>query len=146
MHTRVYSNTKFELVMRSMSYFERSNGIEQRYGHPCNLTTVLCPITYRQSWHHHIGIANRLHLNLHIICHSEDITFVAVIINNILCCKCNKNKSGITSYRHIQTGAKIRPLDITSQKSVKNFTTGESCIIVRWSLICNWIMLTLCKK
>jgi len=60
--TGVNSNTKFELVVRPVSYFERPNGVEQRYSHSRNLTGVLCPVTHWQARYHHVRITNCLHL------------------------------------------------------------------------------------
>ena len=58
----MYADTQFELLVRSMSYLEVLDGVQQGERHACDLPTVQLPVPHRQTRHHHVGVADCLHL------------------------------------------------------------------------------------
>lgn len=56
------TDSKLELIVWSMPYLERLDGIQQRDGHSCDFTSVQDTVASRKTGHNHVGVADRLHL------------------------------------------------------------------------------------
>lgn len=60
--TAVYPDPQFQLLFWSVTDLEGPDGVQQGEGHAGDLSAVKIPVLHRQPRHHHVGVADRLHL------------------------------------------------------------------------------------
>lgn len=60
--TAVYPDPQFQLLFWSVADLEGPDGIQQGEGHTGDLSAVKIPVLHRQPRHHHVGVADGLHL------------------------------------------------------------------------------------
>ena len=60
--TAVYSYPQLQLLLLPVTDLKGSDGVQQSERHAGNLSAMQLPVPHRQPRHHHVGIADGLHL------------------------------------------------------------------------------------